>query len=208
MNRVLIVDDNVTLAYFTARNLQREIKGVEATTAASCRQARDLSEKHPPSLLIVDLRLPDGDGLELLGELSEKLPGVTAIVTSGNELPQPLPSGICASLTKPYEIDALVDLVRKTLPGSRVNNSESSERLNVYNSHTQPVTHDCHSIQNRLGALLAGLRAFGADLTAEADDADAVRRLVEVYVDRLCATTLEVAEIIKVNYVSSGAKDE
>jgi DNA-binding NtrC family response regulator len=204
MKRILIVDDNATLAYFTARNLQREIKGVEVITATSCQQAMKQSESFPPSLVIADLRLPDGEGRELIRELSQRSACMTAIVTSANVLPKAQEKGIFACVAKPYEIDVLVDLARHALAQEENNNSVPSDRLEPFGPRTQSVAYDPHLVQNRLAGLLAGLRAFQADLAAEADDAAAVRRLANEQIDRLCKITLDVAGIIKENSASSG----
>jgi hypothetical protein len=44
--------------------------------------------------------------------------------------------------------------------------------------------------------LLAGLRAFGADLRARANDPDAVNATVDEYLDRLCAAVREVSSML------------
>ena len=77
---VLIVDDNVSLAYFTSCNLRGEIEGLEVLTAGSCREAHALAADYQPSVFIVDLKLPDGDGLELIRELKTRFPQMTPIL--------------------------------------------------------------------------------------------------------------------------------
>jgi len=57
--------------------------------------------------------------------------------------------------------------------------------------------HDFHQIQNRLSGLLIGIRAFGADLNAVADDPSETRRTVDEYVDRLGAMVKDEAETLK-----------
>ncbi len=58
--RILIVDDNTTLAYFTARNLERDIKTLPCQIAASCADAREQIEEDSFSVMITDLNLSDG----------------------------------------------------------------------------------------------------------------------------------------------------
>ncbi len=64
---VLIVDDE----QIWARNLERYLgrRGFDAASTHSVRRAEAMALRDRPSLLCLDLRLPDGDGLELLGRL-------------------------------------------------------------------------------------------------------------------------------------------
>ena len=77
-----IVDDNTSLAYFSAWNVEHEISGVNVFTAGSCAEARTLAREHQPSVCIVDLRLPDGNGMELIGELQNDFPEIAAILVT------------------------------------------------------------------------------------------------------------------------------
>jgi CheY-like chemotaxis protein len=196
MKYVLIIDDNPTLAYFTAKNLVREIADLEVLTVGSCQEALVKAEEFGVSVVIADLNLPDGHGAECIQQLSKRFPGIRAIAVSGQFALPNNEETFFASLRKPYEIDELVDLVKKAfdleeLPGSVRMNSRPAE----------PVSHSCsgydrHRIQNRLAGLLAGLRALGADLAHEAEDSSAVRRITAEYVDRLCQITVEVSAML------------
>ncbi|MEW6530869.1 MAG: response regulator [Thermodesulfobacteriota bacterium] len=193
MKTILIVDDNVTLAYMTARNLQEDIPGVEVVTVESCADAHIAAERHQPALVIADVKLADGNGLELLRKLSKRLPKMAAIVTSGMVPPacwKELPFEI---LEKPYETVTLVAAVKRAL--SRVEAGEQTDALVKQPRREQAYRpgYNRHQLQNRLAALLAGLRAFASDLVAEADDPTAVRLIVAQQVDRLCSIVKEVS---------------
>ncbi|MEJ2716881.1 MAG: response regulator [Deltaproteobacteria bacterium] len=188
---VLIVDDNDTLAFFTARNLQRDIEGLEVFTAKSCAEARAEAAKHNPSVVIADLKLMDGNGLDLVRELGERFPHLETILISGEE-PPPLGRGdLFAFLAKPYEADTLVQMVRQALAG------EAPQPPSEAQIETEDcVGYDRHLVKNRLAGLLAGLRAFGADLRAEIDNPEAIKATVDEYVDRLCASVTEVSNML------------
>lgn len=66
---ILIVEDDRTMCTFLADNLTAD--GYELLTAATVRDALQLVETSFPDLAIVDLGLPDRDGLELLAEIRE-----------------------------------------------------------------------------------------------------------------------------------------
>lgn len=65
--RILVVDDEPSFARALRHALAEH--GFDVDTAGSCADARTLAALHPYALLVVDLRLPDGDGLALLSEL-------------------------------------------------------------------------------------------------------------------------------------------
>jgi DNA-binding response OmpR family regulator len=77
MERVLIVDDDPDIQRLVSYNLTQA--GFEVTTAENGRKALDSVHKHPPDLIILDLMLPDIDGMEVCrtlrqGENSRRIP--------------------------------------------------------------------------------------------------------------------------------------
>jgi DNA-binding response OmpR family regulator len=63
MSMVLVVDDEPIVREVVVRYLRRE--GYETLEAADGSRARELLERHDPSLVVLDLMLPGTDGLEL-----------------------------------------------------------------------------------------------------------------------------------------------
>ena len=63
MTTILVVDDEATIRDVVVRYLQRD--GFETLEAADGHRARQLLEEHSPSLVVLDLMLPDMDGLAL-----------------------------------------------------------------------------------------------------------------------------------------------
>jgi DNA-binding NtrC family response regulator len=192
---VLIIDDNVSLAYFSARNLERDVDGIQVSTANSCAEAREAVRANPPAVLVADIKLTDGNGLDLVSELSEQIPGLESIVISG-ELPSQAPKpGIRGFLLKPYEAQALVNMVQKALSQ---NGSHTDAAPHAPAVPDQCLGYDRHRAQNRLADVLLGLRAFAADLKSESNHPEAVERLVDEYVDQLCQGIKEVSSLLPV----------
>lgn len=82
MKRILIVDDDVTFALMLATWLGK--RGFETATAASLEAARRrIAEGGPCDLVLSDMRLPDGDGTDLLEWLAREAPTVPVIVMTG-----------------------------------------------------------------------------------------------------------------------------
>ncbi len=65
MTRVLVVDDEPQILRALRINLR--VRGYEVDTAATGGQALEVAGHHPPDLVILDLGLPDLDGVEVIG---------------------------------------------------------------------------------------------------------------------------------------------
>lgn len=74
---VLVVEDNPHVA--GALTILLESAGARVSVAASVADAVRLCRADPPSLMLLDLTLPDGDGLEVLAQLRRE--GVATPVT-------------------------------------------------------------------------------------------------------------------------------
>jgi two-component system phosphate regulon response regulator PhoB len=70
MQRVLIVDDDPDIQRLVSYNFSQA--GFEVTTAASGRTALESVQKQPPDLVILDLMLPDIDGMEVCRTLRQR----------------------------------------------------------------------------------------------------------------------------------------
>src|SRR5690625_7511208 len=82
---ILIVEDDEALGELLVEELRprRTVHWV-----STLKEARAALARHLPSLLITDLRLPDGNGIELLAELPEPRPGVI-VITAFRAVRQP-----------------------------------------------------------------------------------------------------------------------
>ncbi|HTO77462.1 MAG TPA: sigma-54 dependent transcriptional regulator [Thermoanaerobaculia bacterium] len=80
--RTLIVEDDASLR----KSLETAIRdlGGEPRGVGTARQASDALRESAPHLLIVDISLPDGDGLEILREARQAAPDMDAIVITGS----------------------------------------------------------------------------------------------------------------------------
>ena len=67
--KILIVEDEARIANFTSAVLTAN--GYEAITAATAREAASMLSSHCPDLVILDLGLPDADGLDIIRSARE-----------------------------------------------------------------------------------------------------------------------------------------
>lgn len=194
MNSVLIVDDNMTLARLTARNLERDIPGLLVHAVRSCRDARQALETLSPSVLVADLRLEDGNGLDLAEEFAECRPALSVILISGEEQPTSSGDHIFAVVMKPYEAAALADLVRRAI--------EKEEQVPKTEGQRKPAAvcggYRSHHVRNLLGDLVLGLRILSRELKEQAHNPVAVVKLAEQRFDDLCEMVMEVSTLLPV----------
>jgi DNA-binding response OmpR family regulator len=71
MERVLIVDDDPDIVRLVRYNLSHS--GYEVQSAGTGREALELVQKQPPDLVVLDVMLPDVDGLEVCRTLRQQL---------------------------------------------------------------------------------------------------------------------------------------
>ena len=116
---VLVVDDNednLSLLAFLVEQLDCTI-----ITAIDGKTALDLVESHQPSLILLDMMLPDLDGLEVLSRIRQnpvnvKIPviAVTAMARA-QDRERILSAGCNEYVTKPYNVDEIEALMRRYL---------------------------------------------------------------------------------------------
>jgi DNA-binding response OmpR family regulator len=114
---ILVVDDEEDLISTYERLLRR--KGYRVVTAGTRGAGLAIVEREPLALLITDMRLPDGDGLELVRAVRRLPDSTPAIVVTGfgSEASRAaaLAAGATGYLAKPFGTAAFVSLVQNTL---------------------------------------------------------------------------------------------
>jgi signal transduction histidine kinase len=112
--RILLVEDNEPTLHILTRLLTRA--GHEVHGAASIATALRLAREYPCDLLVTDLGLPDGTGIELMEKLRAERP-IVGIVLSGygmeDDLDSTAAAGFHTHLTKPVEWSSLEDALRR-----------------------------------------------------------------------------------------------
>jgi two-component system, NtrC family, response regulator HydG len=105
--RAVIVDDDVEVLKVLAEFVERE--GFAVTCAPSVKQAREAIAATTPDVLLVDIQLPDGSGLELLEGLGPAAPEVVLITgqASVDTAVDALRRGAADYLTKPVDFARL-----------------------------------------------------------------------------------------------------
>ena len=124
--RVLVVDDHELNLKLLQRVL--ELAGHDVVTASSLGAAEEMLKRQLPALIVLDLQLPDGDGLDLARRLKAAPQTASCVILActaeamQGDAERALAAGCDAYVSKPIdtrEFAALVDeLLRQATPGS------------------------------------------------------------------------------------------
>lgn len=127
--RVLLVDDDAETLSLLAELLASE--GYETSSAASVTALRALLAGPQPDVVLLDWRLPDGDGLEMLGEIKGRWPTTQVIMLTGygtiDAAVEAVKRGAFHFQPKPFEVESLILLVQRACEHKRL--SEEAEFL-------------------------------------------------------------------------------
>ena len=120
MTRVLIIDDHPLVARATANEVRMVKREAETRIAHSMEEAdRVIGEWEAPDTILLDLRLPDTDGLSGLVHLHKLAPKATIAIISAEDDPAVMrdafAQGARGYLTKGRDIDQFTEGLRKVL---------------------------------------------------------------------------------------------
>ena len=113
--RVLIIDDDRDTADFL--KLLVEPRGDLARTASDAAQAREILRSWRPEVVLMDLMLPDADGIDLLKDFKEASPETQVIMVTGyGSVPkavEAMKAGAFSFIEKPVDADVLLVMLDK-----------------------------------------------------------------------------------------------
>ena len=111
--RVLLVEDEELFARAVSKRLKKA--GYACEQAQTIATGRTLMREFAPDLVLLDMRLPDGNGLELLGELTANRIPVIVMTAHGNvgDAVNAMKQGATDYLKKPVDLEELLLIVEK-----------------------------------------------------------------------------------------------
>jgi DNA-binding response OmpR family regulator len=113
--RVLLVDDEWQFVDALAERLR--LRGFETLVAHDGPSALDLLEKDVVRLVVLDLRMPEMDGIEVLRRIRERWPETQVIIATGHgdeeDRRKCMELGAFAFLSKPVNIKELSELLKE-----------------------------------------------------------------------------------------------
>ncbi len=119
---VLVVDDQDSIRHFVSQALEDD--GFTVVTAGSVREAREAIERDMPDLAILDLKLPDGTGLELLREIKRvQIEVPVVLMTAFGELEtavEAMSAGAFWFVKKPFQNEELLALAARAMESQKI----------------------------------------------------------------------------------------
>ncbi len=114
--RVLVVEDDREIRTLMQSSLS--VEGFDVQTAVSIFEASAMLRHNPPDVIVLDLGLPDGDGVELVHEARQRHSMPIIVVSARHQEEQKiklLDAGADDYLTKPFSVDELLARIRVAL---------------------------------------------------------------------------------------------
>ncbi|MBP1593563.1 MAG: ntrC 1 [Bacteroidetes bacterium] len=124
MDKILVVDDEAQIRKLLARMM--ELEGYEVFNAGDCKSALKMIEFHTPEVVICDVFLPDGNGIEFVTNIKKIYPKTEVVLlTAHGNIPdcvQAIKNGAFDYITKGNENNKIIPLVSRAMEKARMNN--------------------------------------------------------------------------------------
>jgi two-component system response regulator GlrR len=133
-NRILVVDDDEGVLASISKALRLE--GYQVDVVNTARKAVECSKRTFYNLALIDIRLPDMEGTELLTAMKDTTPKMVKIILTGYPA---LPNAIAALnkgadgyLTKPVKMDELLKTIKEHLIKQSKQNEFDEEKVSEF----------------------------------------------------------------------------
>src|SRR5213593_4495166 len=204
---LLIVDDEASLRDFLSIVFEED--GWRVETAATLADGRAFLQKDEIDLVLCDLMLPDGSGLELLREIKAQNPSIAVIMitahTSTKSAVDALKAGAFDYIAKPFDVEELKIIVRNAVERKELEDENLHLRTALEEKFTfaniigrSPRMQEIFSIVQRIArntstVLISGESGTGKELIARAIHYNSGRRgkFVSINCGALPETLLE-----------------
>ncbi|MGE4236130.1 nitrogen regulation protein NR(I) [Hydrogenophaga sp.] len=180
MKPIWIVDDDQSIRFVLEKALLRENLPTRSFTNPQdvLKALIDTPEQEGPQILVSDIRMPGGSGLELLEKVKEKLPGLPVIImTAFSDLDSAVSAfqgGAFEYLPKPFDLPKAVELIHRAVEESQ-REEVAEERMNAAPEMLgqAPAMQDVFRAIGRLSqsqvtVLITGESGSGKELVARA----------------------------------------
>ena len=113
--KVLLIDDE--LEFIETLGERMKSRGMDVSSTVSPKEGLDIVDKETFDAIILDLKMPEMDGMEVLKRLKNKNPDIQVILLTGNATVQKgieaMKLGAMDLIEKPVDISALTEKIKK-----------------------------------------------------------------------------------------------
>ena len=176
MKPVWIIDDDRSIRWVFEKALARE--GIPFKVFSSAQESLASLDSSTPQVVVSDIRMPGGSGLDLLQKIKERHPGVPVIImTAYSDLESAVAAfqgGAFEYLPKPFDVDHAIDLIRRATDESLRQDEEaeapqeSPEILGQAQSMQEVFRAIGRLTQSHATVLINGESGTGKELVARA----------------------------------------
>lgn len=129
--RILIIDDDENIRKVLAAILEEE--GYSVDKAETAKQAIEKTEKNVYNLALIDIRLPDMEGIELLTKMKDTMPKMRKIIVTGyptlNNAIEAVNRGADAYILKPFDVEKVLATIKEQLKKQEEERRFSQEKV-------------------------------------------------------------------------------
>ena len=182
MNKLLIIDDEEQIRRLLSRLLGLE--GFEVFQASDCRTGLKMSENHTPLIVLCDVRLPDGNGVDLIARIKKMSPlsEIIMLTAHGNiaDGVQAIKNGAFDYITKGDDNNKIIPLINSALEKALMNKRLKQLEAEVGNKYSfESILGESKQIKNAISlakkvaateipVLLTGETGTGKEVFAQA----------------------------------------
>jgi FixJ family two-component response regulator len=169
--RVLLVDDEPGMIELVSDVLKRS-RTCRLLTAPTLAAAENIIANERVDLLLADLNLPDGNGMELLPRLQQKHPEAAAVIITGtpsvNGAISAMRAGVVDFLPKPFTADHLIERVSTAL-AQQAKAAKRQVRLSRLRGAVKKLNVTRHTISKKVDLLCNDLVSAYGELSRQLD---------------------------------------
>jgi DNA-binding NtrC family response regulator len=129
--RILIIDDDENIRKALAAILEEE--GYMVDTAETAKQAIEKTEKNIYNLALIDMRLPDMEGIELLTKMKDTTPKMRKVIVTGyptlHNAIEAVNRGADAYILKPFDVEKVLATIKEQLKKQEEEKRFSQEKV-------------------------------------------------------------------------------
>jgi len=122
MERIVVVDDDLSLCHFLTKPLSQ--KGYQVIVCHNGKQALEIINQQEADLILLDNKLPDRTGLEILKDIKQSHPKMPVIIMTAfgttDTAIETMRLGAFDYVLKPFELEEISELVAKGLEANKL----------------------------------------------------------------------------------------